>query len=179
LRDSCSVRTTGRGGGTRGELEACGGSGLHGRPPALRQMFATCVGEFMRLPVILLGFAYVFSTAALGEDDCRCWTPSAEDIATVETKIAERPLPLGSLDRYARYYVGTIESDRRIRRIQGKLVPVSDNEPPGVHILEGSIPPLQGEGCIAQTGPEVGSGLALRCVRPHSISISISSINHN
>jgi hypothetical protein len=52
----------------------------------------------MRLPLFLLGFAAVLATAARGDDDCRCWTPSAEDIAEVEAKIAGRPLPLGSLD---------------------------------------------------------------------------------
>jgi hypothetical protein len=62
----------------------------------------------MRTPLFLLGFGAVFSTAALGEGDCRCWTPGAADIAALEAKIAEQALPLGSLDRYARYYSGVV-----------------------------------------------------------------------
>jgi hypothetical protein len=74
----------------------------------------------MRLPLYLLAFAAVFATAALGEDDCRCWTPDAEQIAAVEATLASRPLPLGSLDRYVRYYAGTFSYFNR-RFIRGKL----------------------------------------------------------
>ena len=94
----------------------------------------------MRLPLLLLGFAAVFATAALGEDDCRCWTPDAAQIAAAEAKIGGRPLPLGGLDRYARYYAGTIDSGRRF--IRGKLVPAGGNEAPGIHIVEGRMLPL-------------------------------------
>jgi hypothetical protein len=48
------------------------------------------------------------------------------------------------------------------------LVPVSGNELPGVHIVEGSMPPLQGEGCFIRSGPEGGSWLSLQCVRPET-----------
>jgi hypothetical protein len=72
----------------------------------------------------LLAFAAVFATAALGEDDCRCWTPDAEQLAAVEATLASRPLPLGSLVRYVRYYAGTFSSFNR-RFIRGKLVPAS------------------------------------------------------
>ena len=59
----------------------------------------------MRLSILLLGFAAVFSTAALGDDDCRCWTPDAADIAALEAKIESHPKPR-RLDQYARYYAG-------------------------------------------------------------------------
>jgi hypothetical protein len=118
----------------------------------------------MRLLLILLGFAAVFATAALGEDDCRCWTPDAAQIAAVEAQIGGRPLPLGGLDRYARYYAGTIDYGRRL--IRGKLVPAGGNEAPGIHVVEGRLLPLQGEGCV--TSSELGPRpwFDLTCARP-------------
>jgi hypothetical protein len=121
------------------------------------------LGDFMRLPFILFGVASVFSTAALG-DDCRCWKPSAGDIAAVEAKIGSHALPLGSLDRYARYYAGTISHDRRF--IRGKLVPAGATDTSGIHIVEGRMLPLQGEGCITNSDPGGGPWLYLRCARP-------------
>lgn len=118
----------------------------------------------MRLPLLLLGFAAVFATAALGEDDCRCWTPDAAQIAAAEAKIGGRPLPLGGLDQYARYYAGTIHSGRRF--IRGKLVPAGGNEAPGFHIVEGRMLPLEGEGCVTNSEPEGGSWVYLRCAHP-------------
>jgi hypothetical protein len=144
-------------------------------------------GKTMRLSVFLLAFAALFSTAARGEDDCPCWTPSAADIAAVEAKIAGRSLPLGSLDRYARYYTGEIEpgirmivgqpySVGRIRGILGKLVPAGGNESSGIHILEGSMPPLQGEGCITYSDPDGGSWLRLQCARSETWTPSAAEI---
>jgi hypothetical protein len=118
----------------------------------------------MQLPLFLLGFGAVFATAAFAEDDCRCWTPNAEQIAAAEAKIGGRPLPLGGLDRYARYYAGTIDSDRRF--IRGKLVPAGGNDAPGIHIVEGRMLPLQGEGCVANSEPGGGPWLYLRCAHP-------------
>jgi hypothetical protein len=117
----------------------------------------------MRLPIFLLVFAAVFATASLGDEECGCWTPSAEDVAAVEAKIASRPLPLGSLGRYARYYTGTIGSDRRF--IQGKLVPIGGNDAPGIHVIEGRLSLLQGEGCVTSSASEGGPGLYIRCTR--------------
>ena len=118
----------------------------------------------MRLPFFLLGFAAAFATAALGEDDCRCWTPDAEQIAMVEAKIGGGPLPLGGLDRYARYYAGAIDSGRSF--IRGKLVPAGGNEAPGIHIVEGRMLRLQGEGCVTNSEPGSGRWLYLRCAHP-------------
>jgi hypothetical protein len=81
-----------------------------------------------------------------------------------EAKIGGRPLPLGGLDRYARYYAGTIDSGRRF--IRGKLVPARGNEAPGIHIVEGRMLPLQGEGCVANSEPGGGPWLYLRCAHP-------------
>jgi hypothetical protein len=102
----------------------------------------------MRIFIFLISIVAAYSTTVLGEDDCRCWTPNAQQIASLEEKIASRPMPLGNLDRYARYYEGTIfgTSDRIIR---GKFVPLAGNETPGVHIVEGRMQPLQGEGCTS------------------------------
>jgi hypothetical protein len=113
----------------------------------------------------LLGFAAVFSTAALGEDDCRCWTPEAKQVAAAEAIIASRPLPLGSLDRYVRYYAGTISNGDR-RFIRGKLVPASGDDVPGVHIVEGRMPLLQGDGCVTNSEPGNGKWVYLNCARP-------------
>jgi hypothetical protein len=120
----------------------------------------------MRMPLFLLGFAAVLSTAALGEDDCRCWTPDAQQVAAAEARIASRPLPLGSLDRYVRYYAGTISHDRRF--ISGKLVPASGDDAPGVHIVEGRMPPLQGDGCVTNSEPGHETWVYLKCARPGS-----------
>jgi hypothetical protein len=118
----------------------------------------------MRLPSFLLAFAAVFATAALGEDNCRCWTPDAQQIAAVEATIASRPLPRGSLDRYVRYYAGTISHDRRF--IRGKLVPARGDDVPGAHIVEGRMPPLQGDGCVTNSEPGHGTWVYLNCASP-------------
>jgi hypothetical protein len=131
-------------------------------------------GEFMRLPLFLLGFTAVFPMAALGEDDCRCWTPDAVQVAVAEAKVRGRKLPLGGLDQYARYYAGTIYYGRRY--IRGKLVPAGGSEAPGVHIVEGRMPPLQGEGCVTNTEPDSGPWLYLNCARPGAWMPSDSQI---
>jgi hypothetical protein len=118
----------------------------------------------MQMPFFLFGFAAVLSTAALGEDDCRCWTPDAQQVAAAEAIIASRPrqLPLGSLDRYVRYYAGVIIHDSRF--IRGKLVPASGDDVPGVHIVEGRMPLLQGDGCVTYSEPGRGR-VYLKCAR--------------
>jgi hypothetical protein len=50
----------------------------------------------MRLPLLLFGFTAVFATATLGEDDCRCWTPDAQQVAAAEAAVASRQLPLAA-----------------------------------------------------------------------------------
>jgi hypothetical protein len=117
----------------------------------------------MRLLFLLLVFAFVFVSAVRGDDDCSCWTPSAEEIVAVEATIAGRPLPFGSLDRYVRHYAGTTDNGRRF--IQGKLVPIGGNDTPGIHVVESRMLMLQGEGCImySESG---GSGLSIKCTRP-------------
>lgn len=119
----------------------------------------------MRVPLFLIGFAAVFSKAALAEDVCSCWTPDPENIAAAEAKITSHLLPLGSLGRYVRYYAGTISHGRRF--IRGKLVPASSGEEPGVHIVEGRMPPLQGDGCVTRSEPD-RTFVYLRCARPGS-----------
>jgi hypothetical protein len=127
----------------------------------------------MRLPFLLFFFAAIFATAARGDDDCRCWTPGGADIAAAEAKIAAaeakagRRLPLGSLDRYARYYAGVTDNNGR-RYIQGKLVPVGGNDTPGIHVVEGRMSPLQGEGCITLQLLDPSSIRMIRCARPGS-----------
>jgi hypothetical protein len=100
-----------------------------------------------------------------GKDGCRCWTPDAEQIAAVEAAIASRPLPLGSLDRYVRYYAGTISIGNR-RSIRGRLVPASSEDVPGFHIVEGPMPPLQADGCVTYSEPGHGIWVRLDCAAP-------------
>jgi hypothetical protein len=102
------------------------------------------------------------------------WTPSAEDIAAVEAEIAGRTLPLGSLDRYARYYTGVIDIGRP-RFIKGTLVPADGNEQPGIHIGEVVTAPLQG-GCVAKFDAEGRPLLYLRCTRPRTWTPSAAEI---
>jgi hypothetical protein len=118
----------------------------------------------MRMPLFLLACVTVFAKAALGEEECRCWTPDAQQIAAVEATIASRPLPLGSLDRYVRYYVGTISHDRRF--IRGKLVPARGDDVPGAHVVEGRMPPLQADGCVTNSEPGRGTWVILHCASP-------------
>jgi hypothetical protein len=120
------------------------------------------MGEFMRLPLFV--FAAVFATAAQGGDNCRCWTPDAQQVAAVEAAIASRSLPLGSLNRYVRYYTGTISHDHRL--IRGKLVPASSNDVPGIHIVQGRMPLLQGDGCVTTILPGGRTWAYLKCARP-------------
>jgi hypothetical protein len=66
------------------------------------------IGGIPAAAFVLLGFAVALATAALGEDDCRCGTPDAEQIAVAEAKIGRRPLPLGE-----RYCASTVDRGRR------------------------------------------------------------------
>lgn len=127
----------------------------------------------MRPPLYLLVFAAAFATAAQADDNCHCWTPSGGDIAAVEAKIASRPLPLDSLDRYTRYYAGTTDNGRRL--IQGKLVPIGGNDTTGIHVVEGRMPPLEGEGCITHS-ESGGAGFSITCARPGPWTPSSSQI---
>jgi hypothetical protein len=105
----------------------------------------------------ILGFAAVFSTAALGEDDCRCWTPGAADIAALEAKVESRPKPRG-LDQYARYYAGMVgRSGTRFIRIH--LVPSGRGHPAGSHVVAPAPQPTDSE-C---SGWEASGALFLRC----------------
>jgi hypothetical protein len=61
----------------------------------------------------------------------------------------------------ARYYAGTTDNGRRF--IRGKLVPIGDNDTPGIHAVEGRMP--QGEGCITYSGSG-GSELSIKCACP-------------
>src|SRR5882672_7810765 len=96
----------------------------------------------MQKAIVLGGVVAFFSTAAPGQNDCHCWTPTADQIATVEAKIERQRMPLGKLDQYARYYAGVIgrRNDRRL--IRGKLVPLGGDDAPGIHIVEGKMSPL-------------------------------------
>jgi hypothetical protein len=47
--------------------------------------------------------------------------------------------------------------------IRIKLVPLGDNAKPGIHVVEGKMPPLQGEGCI---GGFDSNYLRFYCARP-------------
>jgi hypothetical protein len=116
----------------------------------------------MRISIFLASMAAAYSTTVLGEDDCRCWTPDAQQIASMEQQIATKPLPLGSLDRYARYYAGAVNRD--LRFIQGNFVPLGGNETPGVHIVEGKMQPLEGEGCIGSFAPDIERMFFFDCV---------------
>ena len=116
----------------------------------------------MRTPVLLLSIAAVFATPALSED-CRCWTPDAQQIAAVEARIEGQRMPLGTLDAYKRYYAGVIDGDRRF--IRGKLVPLGDDDLPGVQIVEGKMPPLKAEGCVSGSDSSGGPWMYFRCAR--------------
>lgn len=122
-------------------------------------------GSLMRTFAVLLSIGVFGSTAALGENDCRCWTPSAQDIAALEARIKVQPTPLGGLDRYVRYYGGVIRSWDSRRGIQGKMVPPGANDIPGIQIVSGKMPPLQGEGCVSGSDTD-GRWLYFRCARP-------------
>jgi hypothetical protein len=133
----------------------------------------------MRLPLFLLAFATVFVTAALAEDNCRCqrgtavrseicqcWSPNARQITAVEGELASRPLPLGSLDRYVRYYAAI---DGRL--IRGKLLPARGEDVPGFHIVEGRmLPPLPADGCVIKSDPD--RWVRLDCAPPGAWSPS-------
>jgi hypothetical protein len=130
----------------------------------------------MRVPILLLSVATIFAATARGEDDpCRCWPPNEQQIAELETRIAGHPLPLGALERYARYYTGVIDFAGR-RFIRGKLVPVGDNDAPGIHIVDGRMSPLKEEGCISVSNANGGPWLWLRCARPGAWTPSDSQI---
>jgi hypothetical protein len=113
----------------------------------------------MRVPFFLLGFTAVFSTVALGEDDCRCWTPDAADIAALEAKIESHPKPRG-LDQYARYYAGMVGRSG-VRFIRIHLVPSGRGHPAGSHVVAPAPQPSYSE-C---SGWEAGGELSLRCMR--------------
>ena len=127
----------------------------------------------MQTSVLLLGIVVLFSTAALGQDDCRCWTPTAEQVAAVEAKIESHPMPLGKLDRYARYYTGVMINGTE--RIHGKVVPLGSNDIPGIHIVEGEMQPLQGEGCMISSDHNI-SRVFFNCARPGSWTPSATQI---
>jgi hypothetical protein len=116
----------------------------------------------MRKSIPLLSIALAVSTAAQAQDDCGCWTPNAQQIAAFEEKIATKAMPLGSLDRYARYYAGAVSRD--LRFIQGNFVPLGGNETPGVHVVQGKMEPLQGEGCIGSFSPNIERVFFFDCV---------------
>jgi hypothetical protein len=129
---------------------------------------------------IALVIAALFSTAAPAQDDCPCWIPDAATIATVDTKIRDRQLPLGNIDSYVRYYAGVTGSQGIDRFILGKLVPRSSNETPGIQVAEGKVPPLQGDGCISRSNSD-GRWVQLRCARPGAWSpsaVEIADLEH-
>jgi len=76
-----------------------------------------------------------------------------------------REIDSGSLDRYVRYYGGVIRSWDSRRGIQGKMVPLGGNDIPGIQIVNGKMPPLQGEGCVSGSDTD-GRWLYFRCARP-------------
>jgi len=103
-----------------------------------------------RWPIVLISFAAVVSTVALAQDDCRCWTPSAEQIAVLEAKIRDhRALTGEGLDLYARYYKGVVTGNQR-KFISAKFVPIGGSEVPGIHVVTGEMPTLREQGCIAR-----------------------------
>jgi hypothetical protein len=120
----------------------------------------------MRISISIISIAIVYSTAVLGQGDCPCWTPNAQQIAVIEEKIAAKPMPLGSLDRYARYYAGVTETIGDRRFIRGKFVPLGPHEASSVHIVEGKMPSLQGEGCISSSEPAYDRWFYFACARP-------------
>jgi hypothetical protein len=122
--------------------------------------------QFMRISIFLISIVAAHSTTALGESDCRCWLPDAQQIASIEEEIATGPMPLGSLDRYARYYAGVTERIGDRRFIRGKFVPLGVSETPGIHVVEGKMPPLQGEGCISSSEPTQDRWIDFVCASP-------------
>lgn len=126
--------------------------------------------KYMFLTAVLMAASKV--TAA--EDNCACFTPTVEQIAAFEERVAELPEPIY---RYARYYAGWLLPPETVngqtvmrRRIQGQFVPLKASEASAVHIVEGRrLPPLRGEGCIANVDiPPQNDAFLLfpRCNRP-------------
>jgi hypothetical protein len=91
------------------------------------------------------------------------WIPSAAEIAAMEAKMEKSRLPLGSLDRYARYYAAFAKNGV----IFGKLVPAGGNDLPGVHLIEQSkLPVLATEGCVTVFVADSARVTSFNCARP-------------
>jgi hypothetical protein len=140
----------------------------------------------MRLPVFLLGFASVFATAARGDDDCRCWTPSAAQVSELEDLVRQK-IPAGeltdmhrqptALDKYARHYAGVTEDGHQI--VRGIFVlHLSHEKTAGVYILKSEIMlPRSDDGAcgVVNVTYDVSSkALIWRCNGPHLFTRAIS-----
>jgi hypothetical protein len=125
---------------------------------------------------LILSAVLLAATSApiAAEQDCRCFTPTAENIRPIEEGITDLPDPIY---RYARYYAGVVlppEPSRgqgaARRRVLAEFVPSESGEPPAIHIVEdGRLPPLHGEGCIANRDiPPMNNAFEIyaRCNRP-------------
>jgi hypothetical protein len=127
----------------------------------------------MRNIVFLACVVFAASASRAAEDDCGCFTPTAEQIADLETRITDLPAPVYD---YARYYSGwavtaTVNGRTVIRRyVQGQYLPLRGDAEAGIHIVEGRrLPPPKTEGCIANYDVPLLSDafeIYARCNRP-------------
>jgi len=122
------------------------------------------------LAAILLGFP---ALGASGED-CACFTPTAEQISEIESRITDLPAPVYG---YARYYAGrflapvTFRGQTVIpRRVDAQFRPPGAGDDPGIHIVAGGrLPPLRSEGCISYLDDPPSNDafeIYARCNRP-------------
>jgi hypothetical protein len=122
----------------------------------------------MRASLLLCAAALIYSAASNGSDRT-WWSPSADQIGAFEAQIDGKSMPLGGLDRYARYYSGVFYGSRMF--IRAKFVPLKDSDTTAIHVVAGEMPPLQGEGCVGSLVASVEPGhraatVFLRCAHP-------------
>jgi hypothetical protein len=137
----------------------------------------------MRKFILLTAVLMAVPAATAAEEHCGCFTPTPEQVTAFEDRIADLPEPLY---RYARYYAGwsfppaTFQGHTVVPlRIQAQFVPLKPGEASAVHIVEGHrMPPLQGEGCVANVGiaPVSTSQIYPRCNQPGGWTPSATEI---
>jgi hypothetical protein len=127
----------------------------------------------MKQPMMVAAAVLLVSATATAQtDNCRCFTPNAEQIADLESRIMRLSEPI---EHYARYYAGLVFPTAMYKggaviplRIKVEFVPLKPGEQSAVHIVEGKLSPLQGDGCVANVGiaPVPQKVVQLLCAKP-------------